>query len=66
MATHEDYAKFLKQIREQTGIDSLRQAEADLDMNGTFNANDASLLLRYAALFGSSNFTGTIEEYIHR
>ncbi len=30
MATHEDYAKFLKQIREETGIDSLVPDEGGL------------------------------------
>ena len=42
MATHEDYAKFLKQIREETGIDSLVPDDAGLvsvRVEDRFNVN---------------------------
>ena len=42
MATHEDYAKFLKQVREETGIDSLVPDDAGLvsvRVEDRFNVN---------------------------
>jgi len=42
MATHEDYAKFLKQVREETGIDSLVPDAAGLvsvRVDDTYNVN---------------------------
>ncbi|MCR5718902.1 MAG: hypothetical protein K6F80_07700 [Oscillospiraceae bacterium] len=51
-------------VNSDTGLTSLRLAEADFNGDGKINAKDATLVLNYSTAFAVGNFTGTPLEFV--